>query len=103
MTAPRPSYSLASRPLDAWAEGVHKLRQCHAANPALARGVNGLSVCRMSLPTFPAVGDAVSMKNPLLTLALGASLGLMSCAAVGGGHDVLDSSSVYVVEASGGA
>jgi hypothetical protein len=43
------------------------------------------------------------MKNPLLTLALGASLGLMSCAAVGGGHDVLDSSSVYVVEASGGA
>ena len=58
---------------------------------------------RMPLPTHSAAGDASAMKNPLLTLALGASLGLMSCAAVGGGHDVLDSSNLYVVEASGGA
>ncbi len=43
------------------------------------------------------------MKNPLLTLALGASLGLMSCAAAGDSHDLRDSSNVYVVEASGGA
>ena len=57
----------------------------------------------MSLPTRTAGSDAIDMKNPLLTLALGASLGLMSCATVGGGHDVLDSSNLYVVEASGGA
>ena len=43
------------------------------------------------------------MNNPLLTLALGAAMGLMSCAATDHSSDVLDSTNVFVAEASGGA
>jgi len=43
------------------------------------------------------------MKKSLLTLVLGAALGLMSCASTGRTADVLNSESVFVVEASGGA
>ena len=43
------------------------------------------------------------MKKTYLSMVLGAALGLMSCASTGGTADVLNSSTVYVVEASGGA